>query len=92
MNNATYLFNPLNDLLSHSHQPPAYLGDSATDQRKDLLNAQVRSGDYLATLATQLNELAHSLSVRNEGDSAVLEFIVQDLLYLQQTYDLIRKK
>lgn len=51
--------------------------------------SRIRSGSYLETIATELEMIS-----RGTGDSAVksnLEKIINELLYAQQRYDLVKK-
>lgn len=94
MNEAAYLFNPLAGLLSHgsSATPLVCRDDALVSTNKDLLDVQVRSGDYLATVATKLDQLSLELA---SGDcdvkSANLDVMVEGLLYIQQNYNLVKK-
>lgn len=65
------------------------LRDAAMD--KEELIVQVRSGDYLATLATALDSLSGTLTKGNEPEAAILQKIVDNLLYLDQQYKLVKK-
>lgn len=55
------------------------------------LTAQVQSGDYFAMLATNLDLMSQTLAARRKSDSETLRKMVDDLLYLQQNYAIIKK-
>lgn len=58
--------------------------------RLELL-ATVRSGDYLVTLATTLDIMSQLLLEANHAERDNLQKIVNDLLYLQSRYKLVKK-
>jgi hypothetical protein len=49
----------------------------------------VRSGDYVATLATRLDQLTESQP--NTPEKAQLETVVSELLYIDNRYKLAKK-
>jgi len=67
--------------------------DAATDDEADelLIRARVRSGDYFATLATELDKLAQALSLARAPEARVIERMVPELLYIDKHY-IIRPK
>lgn len=77
MANDPYFINPLT--------PVAHDGIDPLHER---LIMQVYSGDYFATLATTLDELAQGLP-KNDPRREQLQRLVGDLLYLQDHYEII---
>jgi hypothetical protein len=55
------------------------------------LKAQIQSGDYFAMLATNLDLMSQAMAKRHKNDGENLRRIVDDLLYLQQNYAIIKK-
>jgi hypothetical protein len=67
------------------------LRDGFEQKHPDLkLEAQVRSGDYFITLATFLDTIARELT--DHQAQMRLEDMVSDLIYLQDNYDIERRK
>src|SRR3712207_4297428 len=64
-------------------------GSAADDFLTDHLLAQARArcGDYVATLATELDKIAQSLALAHAPEAPALERLVQELLYIDKTYD-----
>lgn len=70
-------------LLNHGWQRPTFVRDAREDRRMQL-EAQVRSGDYFITLATNLERINQKLA--DSPESASLQNMITDLLYLQMKY------
>ncbi|HTE22845.1 MAG TPA: hypothetical protein VK674_07475 [Candidatus Limnocylindria bacterium] len=66
------------------------LRDSDDSDKQDLA-AFIRSGDYFAMLATRLDAISDNLHVENEAEAAILQHIVDNLMYLDRAYKLIKK-
>jgi hypothetical protein len=90
-----------------SYKSPSFIGltrhDSSdvslirdTDDTRDQvsvrreIDVQIRSGDYFVTLATELDSLSRSID--SYGVRVGLEDIVSDLIYLQDSYTIIKNK
>jgi hypothetical protein len=56
-----------------------------------LLEARIRSGDYVLTLATELDKLAQSLAAGNAPEAVDLERLVSELLVINKKYTLEKK-
>ncbi len=56
------------------------------------LQAQVASKDYFAFLASRLDQISQSLQKQQHSDYVVLEETIDDLLYLQEHYQVVKKK
>ena len=69
--------------------PAGRYGDDAMSEL--LLNARIRSGDYMVTLATELDAVVKDLSVVHASEAAGLEKIVAELLYLDRNYKIVKK-
>jgi hypothetical protein len=56
-----------------------------------LTRARIKSGDYFATLATELDKMAQGLNTVRAPEASELERIVGELLYLDDNYRLVKK-
>lgn len=67
--------------------------DAEFDQMPDSMDteAKVRSGDYLATLITTLDEISQSLPADCQTQQVQIERAISDLLYIDKRYKLTRK-
>lgn len=77
-------------LLGHGPGSIQLLRDGVLSGREEL-TAQVRSGDYFATLATLLDSISGTLTEGNEAESMILQHLVDNLLYLDHVYKLVEK-
>lgn len=59
--------------------------------RRLFINSLVRSGDYFITLATKLDALSKEHTPANNGICAELDRVVSDLMYLQYSYEIVKK-
>ena len=67
-------------------------GAADSDDLSELhIRARVSSGDYFATLATELDKLAQGLSAVQAPEAPELERIVSELLYVDRNYHVIKK-
>lgn len=72
-------------LLFGDHDDAAYMpGITPTD-------VAVRSGDYLATLATRLDTISRRLTIANEPEHAELQKIIDELLAIDAKYEIKNK-
>lgn len=55
------------------------------------IEARVRSGDYMAALATELDRINQSLRAARPNEHEELERLVAELLYVDRTYTLTKK-
>lgn len=91
MSVATYALHPHDQLLSPVNPFTRWFHDLADDTDEyQLADAQVASGDYFATLATELDKLAQVLP-SNSGEQIVVEEMVDTLLYLDKHYKIVRR-
>jgi hypothetical protein len=67
-----------------------FLHDMSNNDQLEF-EAQIRSGDFFATLATYLDEMSHMLHPTHEAESANLDALVKKLLYLQNHYQLQKR-
>lgn len=93
MHNPTYQINPSAGLLRHF---PGLLGlvrdgGEADNDAELLLEARVRSGDYIVTLATELEKLADGLAGVHAPEAAELERLTHELMGLNKHYRLVKK-
>jgi len=58
---------------------------------KNSTDFHIRAEDYFASLATVLNLLSQSNSLKEKEIKNILKNISQDLLYLQKNYKIIKK-
>ena len=63
--------------------------EGASEADELLMMARIRSGDYVATLATELDKLAQGLAVAHAPEAPQVERIVHELLYLDRRYRLV---
>ena len=80
---------PVNILSHWSGYQPLVRDYIAVDGEK--LEAQIKSGDYFVTVATTLEVLAQRLSDRRVVSAENLERIADELLYLQNYYEITKK-
>jgi len=88
-----YRLKTFTGLISHGW-PKAALVRDTSDERpvsaKIEVDAQIRSGDYFVTLATQLDSF-----VRDASDYQIranIEDVVSDLIYLQDNYTITKNE
>lgn len=89
-NSATYHISAPTGLLNHFWTTPAFVRDKAEDDEM-LRQARIRSGDYLMTLATELERVAQSLTEIKAPEAPELERIVSELLYLDRNYRIVER-
>ncbi len=77
-------------LLSHYDTVQSLVRDS-DEEAEMLMQARVRSGDYFMTLATELDQVAHSLAERGAPEAHELERLVAELLYVNQNFTVCKK-
>lgn len=83
--NSVYHMQPFSGVLSHFPGLQPFVRD--TEENADILRqARIRSGDYFMTLATELEQLAESLSAVKAAEAPALERIVAELLYVDRNY------
>lgn len=88
----SYKLSAFTGLMSHGAAETLLLRDWNFDHSissKDLVDVQVRSGDYFVTLATILDRLAGEIDTY--ATRAELENIVSDLIYLQDNYSITKQ-
>lgn len=91
MQTATYQLNPFHGLIINTHD--SLVLDTVDESKHPQvlhIQALVRSGDYFAVLATELDAICAEVQ---ENDTAVLDIqrIVRDLLYVQSEYQITKK-
>ncbi len=79
-------------VLNHFHKVlPRYVRDQQDGY--DLpLHARIRSGDYLETVATEIDQIAQSPALQQTPESADLERLVRELLKANKTFELVPKR
>jgi len=70
--------------------PVWLLRDGSSMDRQELV-AHIRSGDYFITLATLLDVVSDSLTGENEAEGAVLQQLIENLIYIDKSYKLVKK-
>lgn len=68
-----------------------FLADIARFTNLSDTDVLIRSGQYFATLATKIDKLSDELKKGNEVQEQHLQDIVNELLFIQQHYQLQRK-
>jgi hypothetical protein len=80
--------------VSNHHWPDTVMlvrdGSMRTADKSEL-EAQAQSGDYLSLLATRLDQISQSLKRHHHTDYIILEGTIQDLVYLQNRFKLVKK-
>jgi hypothetical protein len=89
-NAVTYRITPSNRILNHFWTTPKLVRDEEEDAAM-LRRARIRSGDYLMTLATELERVAQSLGDVRAPEAPELERIVSELLYLERNYRIVER-
>jgi tRNA U55 pseudouridine synthase TruB len=84
-----YLMPMPTGLASHFPAPSPLARDADEDFR---IEVRVRSGDYLHTLATEIERLAQYLAPEQLPEVEDLERLASELLYVNRRYELTRKK
>ncbi len=75
-----------NDILSwHGLGRIFKVRDGETDEH-ELLRAQIASGDYFITLATQLDQISQTIQQAHPAEYTTLEQVITDLIHLQNNY------
>ncbi len=94
MSSTAYALRPAFGLWSHHNHGIALLLDSASeeDTGRELLEVQIRSGDYFITLATILDDITQNLPADCDPIKPILERQILDLLYLQAHYRIDKKR
>lgn len=88
-NTARYHIHAPTGLLSHFWLPAPLVRD---EEDADMLRrARIRSGDYLATLTTELERVADSLAATQAPEASELERIVSELIYLERNYRIVER-
>lgn len=84
----------LDKLLDHGWRKPQTFHDADVPKphshRAELI-AQVASQDYFAMVATSLDKVSHHLKIIHHSDYFILEDMIEDLLYLQANYKIVKK-
>lgn len=91
MSNITYALPEQGKVMSHGGDWLLMFRDGYSPDEKLELMAQVRSGDYLMMLATALDSLSYTLTSGNDPEAAILQKHVENLLYLDKEYKLVKK-
>lgn len=87
-----YALAPPLPILSHWHASSLLVGDYgyvAVDA--DRIKTQIKSENYFITLATTLEVLSQDPVIRKNNKADDLDRIANELLYLQNYYDIIEK-
>lgn len=91
MQTVAYKINPFHGLIINSNDSLVLDAAHTPKHPQELhIQALVRSGDYFAVLATELDAICAKVQ---ENDSAVVDIqrIVRDLLYVQSEYQITKK-
>lgn len=87
-NSAQYHQSARIGLFGHFHGQGLLVRDSSKDI---VIDAKVRSGDYLEAVATELDKLAAYLATDDLPEAIDLERLAGELLYVHAHYNLKRK-
>ena len=91
MSSLPYALSPLNTYISDQSEETILVFRDGEWTREKELDVQVRSGNYFATLATTL-DLLSQMRDTEYGSDAILQKTVDDLLYLEKNYTIVRKQ
>lgn len=89
INTTTYQVKAAAGVLSHFPAMNFFVRD--TDETDLLREARIRSGDYLMTLSTELEQIAQNLAAVKAPEAPELEKIVAELLYIERNYKLAKR-
>ncbi|MDB5181846.1 MAG: hypothetical protein JWP13_609 [Candidatus Saccharibacteria bacterium] len=78
-------------VIAHFPIFPTFVRDIEEDA-EILRQARIRSGDYLTTLATELEQIAESLDAAKAPEAPALERIVSELIYVDRNYSITPRK
>lgn len=92
MSKDTYQLATFDSLLSHFPSMQAFAND--IDDKDMLLHARVRSGDYLETIATELERSVQAMADNGITGAELeqIEFTISELLEANKLYDLVPKR
>lgn len=91
---SNYTLTVASQVIGHFYTEPALLGDhaDAADHSITPTDVAVRSGDYLATLATRLDNISHLLAAANDPEHTELQRIIDELLAIDAKYEIRPKQ
>ena len=90
MKKLPYKFHTTHTIVNYADFAVITLHDGSDMGELYRVDAEVSSGDYFVTLATRLDQLSSEL--KEYHLRAEIEEIVSGLIYLQDTYGIIKKK
>jgi hypothetical protein len=90
-NTVQYQFRSQISILNHFGRMPHLLVRDADEEADMLREARIRSGDYLMTVATELDQLAQSLAKLKAPEAHELERLVAELLYVERNYTIVKR-
>jgi len=78
-------------VLNHFSISTPYFVHDHQDEFDLLLHARVRSGDYLETVAPEIDRIAQSPALQQMPESAELERLVRELLKANKSFKVVPK-
>lgn len=91
MSEVTYTISRHTGILSHFLPHRVTLVRDEAEDAEMLRRARIKSGDYLMTLATELERVADSLAASQAPEAPELQRIVSELLYLERNYEVTER-
>ncbi len=73
-------------VTSHGISVPLLVRDADDNPSALLMEARLRSGDYFATLSTELERMAASIRLNFGSEAETLEHLAMELSYLDERY------
>jgi hypothetical protein len=89
MSIGVYKMHHFSGIVSHSELAPLLCYDRE-DESVHEIDVEVSSGDYFVTLATKLDRI--SAEITEYHARAEIEEMISGLIYLQDAYDIIKKR
>ncbi len=87
---STYTMHYLTGLFGHTATVPKVVQDGIDGENIEF-QARVQSGDYFVTLATEIDKVVNLLRQADMLEAEVLETHVNELLYIDKHYKIIKK-
>lgn len=91
MSGNIYSINSQMFITAHSYSSVVAVEDAEDSPAKQVLAAHIKSGDYFSLLATQLDQVCQGFDGKKDGGDIVLQQIIEDLLFIQQKYKIVKK-
>lgn len=95
MADTTYSLRSSDNIVSHFGNEPSLVRDVGNiddnTAHELMMHARVRSGDYLMTVAIELDRIGQNLAEEQSPYASEVERLVAELLYVNQRYTVEKK-